>query len=220
MTQQLPSVEPAKLGKHDARVNSAEPLDSSQAKFVQLQALKWTDEDGKDRKWESAARKTRSEAGVDAVSIAAILKRKGMPDLIPIILQYRPPVRSICVELPAGLVDPGEGTEKTALRELHEETGYGGDEYKDRITILEVGDVIVSDPGMSEANMQIVTCQVELQEGEKAPEPKLDQGELFHFALRHAVPSVRLREESEVVEGLDATLKLVTSARADTWWRR
>jgi 8-oxo-dGTP pyrophosphatase MutT (NUDIX family) len=33
-------------------------------------------------------------------------------------------VDSVCVELPAGLVDPGETPQEAALRELKEETGY------------------------------------------------------------------------------------------------
>lgn len=63
------------------------------------------------------------------------------------ILQYRPPIRNICVELPAGLIDKGESPEKSAIRELYEETGYGGKEFEGRIKVLEVGSTIVSDPG-------------------------------------------------------------------------
>ena len=37
--------------------------------------------------------------------------------------QFRPPVNSICLEFPAGLVDEGETAEQSALRELKEETG-------------------------------------------------------------------------------------------------
>jgi len=63
------------------------------------------------------------------------------------ILQYRPPIQSICVELPAGLIDKGESPETSALRELYEETGYGGDAFKGRVKVVELGGTVVSDPG-------------------------------------------------------------------------
>lgn len=37
-------------------------------------------------------------------------------------VQYRPPLDSLCVEFPAGLIDQGESAEEAALRELREET--------------------------------------------------------------------------------------------------
>ena len=48
------------------------------------------------------------------------------PPATLIVLQYRPPVDAMCVEFPAGMVDEGETSEKAALRELREETGYEG----------------------------------------------------------------------------------------------
>ena len=44
--------------------------------------------------------------------------------------QYRPAVERYTVELPSGIVDPGERPGETARRELLEETGYQADEVE------------------------------------------------------------------------------------------
>ncbi|GAA6025139.1 hypothetical protein JCM11491_000229 [Sporobolomyces phaffii] len=163
-----------------SRIRDVQPM--REGKWIELQRIDWTDEDGKDRVWEMAARKTTSEGGIDAVAIAALLHHPNRPTSIPLILQYRPPVRAICVELPAGLIDEGESPETSALRELYEETGYGGDAFKGRINVLELGGTVVSDPGMSKANMVLATLQVDLREGDAEPEPHLDAGE--HIEVR------------------------------------
>lgn len=46
-------------------------------------------------------------------------------------------------EFPAGLIDEGEDAATTALRELHEETGYTGA----GVTVRSVSPVLVKDPG-------------------------------------------------------------------------
>jgi len=43
--------------------------------------------------------------------------------LIPIVRQFRPAVEDYTLELPAGLIEPGETPEQCACRELKEETG-------------------------------------------------------------------------------------------------
>ncbi|MEO8592550.1 MAG: NUDIX hydrolase [Candidatus Solibacter sp.] len=47
-----------------------------------------------------------------------------------IVRQYRPAVEHHTLELPSGLVDPGETPQETARRELLEETGYQADEME------------------------------------------------------------------------------------------
>lgn len=44
-----------------------------------------------------------------------------------LVRQYRPAVEQYTLELPSGIVDPGEAHEETARRELREETGYAAD---------------------------------------------------------------------------------------------
>ncbi|QRW05467.1 NUDIX family hydrolase [Ceratobasidium sp. AG-Ba] len=149
-----------------------EELSAQDAKWVTLEKLTWKDQDGKERAWESASRKTRGKSGVDAVAILAILKSKSAsfrPSTV-IIEQYRPPVGAYVIELPAGLIDSGETAEQTAIRELEEETGYKAS------GVAQVSPLLVSDPGMTSANMKLVAVNVDLNEGEE-PTQKLDEGE-------------------------------------------
>ncbi|GAA5861523.1 hypothetical protein JCM3774_000279 [Rhodotorula dairenensis] len=198
----LPHVEPYSQGK--AVIRNVSPM--QEGKWVELRRVDWTDEDGNDRVWEMAARKTTAKAGIDAVAIAAILKRPNAPAAaatIPIILQYRPPIQNICVELPAGLIDASESPEQSGIRELYEETGYGGDDFEGRVKVLEVGSTIVSDPGLSAANMSLVTLEVDLKEGEHEPKPHLDEGE--HIDVR-LVPVLELYAHLQAFEKLGYTV--------------
>ena len=43
---------------------------------------------------------------------------------IPLVRQYRPALERFTLELPAGLLEPGEDPGETAVRELAEETGF------------------------------------------------------------------------------------------------
>ncbi|HEX2098662.1 MAG TPA: NUDIX hydrolase [Rubrobacteraceae bacterium] len=49
---------------------------------------------------------------------------------VVLVRQYRPPIDRIELGLPAGLVDEGEDPAKAGRRELLEETGYSGGEWK------------------------------------------------------------------------------------------
>jgi ADP-ribose pyrophosphatase len=156
------------------KINRIGPLSPDEAKWTELRKIEacssilhlpwhnhfgaddtechqWTDQDGKDRVWEAAARKTRSKGGIDAVAIAPILRHPSRPLETMVILQYRPPVDAFCVEFPAGLIDEGETPEQAAIRELKEETGYEG-------KVCDCTPMLSCQPGMTNANMQVLDC--------------------------------------------------------------
>lgn len=152
------------------RVDRIIPLKSEDAKWCELKKIEWTDQSGKQRIWEAAARKTRTKGGVDAVAIAPIIRHPSRPVSTMIILQYRPPVEATCVEFPAGLIDEGETPEQAAVRELKEETGYEGKVCdcsvllsnqpgltNRTLQVVHCSPTIVSDPGLTQANMQVCT---------------------------------------------------------------
>lgn len=153
-----------------SRVDGFSDLDPKDAKWIRLEKIDWTDHGGQKRVWEVASRKTRGSTGVDAVAIAPIILRPNTPAAALIIHQYRPPVRAVCIEFPAGLIDEGETIEEAALRELKEETGLVG-------RIIDVSPTICSDPGMTTANMQLATVEAEMKEGEKLGEQNLQDAE-------------------------------------------
>ena len=49
---------------------------------------------------------------------------------VVLVNQYRPPLETMVLGLPAGLVEAGERPEEAARRELSEETGYTGGEWE------------------------------------------------------------------------------------------
>ena len=53
---------------------------------------------------------------------------------------------------------------------MKEETGYEG-------KVLSISPTIVSDPGLTTANMQLAVVEVQLGEEDKEPEQHLDEGE-------------------------------------------
>lgn len=137
----------------EPKINRISPLSADEAKWTELRKIEWTDQTGKNRIWEAAARKTRGKTGVDAVAIAPILRHPSKPPSTLIILQYRPPVEAVCVEFPAGLIDEGETPEQAAVRELKEETGYEG-------KVRHCSETVCNQPGMTNATHQVSRCWI------------------------------------------------------------
>ncbi|TFK42833.1 NUDIX hydrolase domain-like protein [Crucibulum laeve] len=170
------------------KIISSTEMSTDEAKWISLKKITYTDAEGKQRLWECAERKTRKSTGVDAVAILSILRSKtnAFPLSTVVIEQYRPPIGKFIIELPAGLIDEGETPEEAAIRELEEETGYK------TAKVIESSPIIVSDPGMTNANMKLVTLDVVMEDKLETPEPKLDPGE---FIVTRVVQLDQLSEE-------------------------
>ncbi|EIW85330.1 hypothetical protein CONPUDRAFT_87784 [Coniophora puteana RWD-64-598 SS2] len=168
----------------EPKVTSTEELASSNAKWISLKKLHYTDQEGRSRVWECAERRTRGASGVDAVSILVLLKSKtnAFPLSTVIIEQFRPPAGKYVI----GLIDKDETPEQAAIRELEEETGYKAD------SIAESSPVTVADPGMTTANMKLVVANVLLDDKLETPDSKLDDGE---FIVKRVVALDQLHDE-------------------------
>lgn len=86
-------------------------------------------------------------------------------------------------------MDANEDAATTAVRELREETGYAED-----VTVRSVSPVLVKDPGMSGANMHLVTLDVR-PPTDAPPTPQLEVGE--HIVTR----LVPLKDIQAVLDG-------------------
>ena len=129
----------------DAKITGDEIL--HEGRFLALRRKSFIDDRGVARTWESADRVNSR----GAVLIAACI----VPDdEIVLVRQFRPPTGKVVVELPAGLIDPGETPASTAVRELYEETGYAG-------KLLDVTPAGYSSPGMSGEAVYIAFMEID-----------------------------------------------------------
>lgn len=139
--------------------------------------LHYTLPDGRPYTYEGVSRKgpERYAAALEA------LGSTGAPDpdavcIVPLLpdgsvlleREFRYPLNSWCVSLPAGLIDAGESLEEAVARELSEETGY---RLRDDIApaVRPLPQPGFSSTGLTEENVQVVFAQVE-PAGEAQPD--------------------------------------------------
>jgi len=151
--------------------------------------VSYTDPNNKLRVWETLERTNHSLAEVDAVEVIPILKRKGEPNQLVLIRQFRPPVGGYVIELPAGLTDASESTEVCALRELKEETGYVG-------TVVARSPKLFFGQAVSSTCVAVVTVVIDgdLPEN-RAPRLELEDGE---FTEVLTVPTASLTDSLDL----------------------
>lgn len=108
---------------------------------------------------------------------------------IILVKQFRPPIGAKTIELPAGLVDPGESCETAALRELKEETGYTAER------IIHSSPGLCLSPGASNEGTTVIIALVDLDdERNRSSQQELEAEEDIEVLL---VPIKALRETLE-----------------------
>lgn len=146
-----------------------ESVETISTGWINKYHLHYTLPDGRPYTYEGVSRKgpERYEAALEA------LGSTGAPDpdavcIVPLLpdgsvlleREFRYPLNSWCVSLPAGLIDAGESLEEAVARELSEETGY---RLRDDIApaVRPLPQPGFSSTGLTEENVQVVFAQVE-----------------------------------------------------------
>lgn len=159
-----------------------ESVETVSTGWINKYHLHYTLPDGRPYTYEGVSRKgpARYEAALKT------LRSTGAPDpdavcIVPLLpdgsvlleREFRYPLNSWCVSLPAGLIDAGESLEEAVARELSEETGY---RLRDDIApaVRPLPQPGFSSTGLTEENVQVVFAQVE-----PGGQPRPDSAELI-----------------------------------------
>jgi ADP-ribose pyrophosphatase len=95
----------------------------------------------------------------DAADGVIVLALTPGGDLV-MVEQWRHPLRRVTLELPSGIIEPGESPEEAGVRELREETGYAGGEP-------ECIGCMVLNPSWQTTRLYAVVVRGARREGEK-----------------------------------------------------
>ena len=165
----------------------------AKTRFISLQSLSYFDAAGCERKWDMASRTSKKGEEPEGVAILALLRSRAAADVeMLLVQQFRPPVNALTIELPAGLIDPGESAETAAVRELKEETGYEG-------TVVLTSQVLAMSPGMCDETIRLCVVDVDLDAPpNRTPRQQLEESE---FIKVHRVPVKQLLTRLKAMEG-------------------
>jgi len=115
--------------------------------WLSLKEVAFTDATGSEKQWSYVTRPNITGA-------VCIIAQTNEPDPhILLIEQFRPATNRRIIEFPAGLIDPGESPESTALRELQEETGWSG-------TLIHLSPPCYSTAGLSDESIHFAHVQL------------------------------------------------------------
>lgn len=168
----------------------------SERKAVVLKEKVYLDRRGERRSWSYVERR----GGRRAVVVVARTRESGS---LVMIRQFRVPFGRRLVELPAGLVDPGESAAEAARRELAEETGYSGE-------VLSEGPEVSSSAGLTTETFCVVRMLVEERPSARPRPEGSEDIEVFTVAPGRELDTLeRWRREGEL---LDCKAYLVLAA--------
>lgn len=130
--------------------------------FLQLDCVRYEDDNGKVSTWEACQR----VGGKEAVTvIPCYYDDKHQLHLI-LVKQFRPAVGAYCIEFPAGIIDEGETPEQAAVRELKEETGYSPlDDTQHSVYSYGSGAFSIPSPGLTGEHGYVVYIRVNWEQG-------------------------------------------------------
>ncbi|KAG2484156.1 hypothetical protein HYH03_017037 [Edaphochlamys debaryana] len=164
----------------DCCVLSREDCTPAGFRWLGLRKLQYRDPAGRAFAWECVERQPRGGeggTGCDGVAVLAKVTYRSRPPLVPVVVQFRPPLGCLVVELPAGLVEPGQSAAATAERELLEETGLTG-----RVT--SVSPPIAESPGLTSSCVRVALAEVDGDDPANAsPRPRLEAGECLRCEM-------------------------------------
>ena len=118
-------------------------------------------------------------------------------DELLFVRQYRYPYHEVCLELPAGKLEPGEDPFEAVKRELREETGCTGKDWQFW------GNMYPS-PGYTNEIIRLWTCKVEKELGEL----DLDEDEAIEVEKIRIGEAVRMVMNNEIPDGKTQILVL------------
>lgn len=131
-------------------------------------------------------------------AVAIVAERDGQ---IALIKQYRPAVERVMLEIPAGVLEPGEDPQAAAARELEEETGLIAGE------LVRLGGLYAT-PGYSAEYLHVFLA-TDLSEGETSFDPGEQIDELLWLTPDQMTEAVR-RGELEDAKTIAALFLLQT----------
>ena len=162
-------------------------------KYLVLNRVSFTNGRGLTGVWECVNRTGSSGA--------AVIIPRMMPDGdLVLVRQFRPPAGRYMIEFPAGLIEPGESPENTAICELYEETGFRG-------TIEKVIPPSYNSPGMSGETVSMVIMNIDKAAYPELPENHQEDSEDIETVIVSREDLPRFVEESIANgDGIDARI--------------